>query len=827
MGILAEICRDYGENAAADLIEIRANDGDYLGAASIYKTCRRIPDGERLSRMAAPFRRTTSQVPLDLLEILVSLPVSGIVTPNYDRSLHDAYAKYQGSSALPLELSDSTLRNAALVTEFFIARIHGRAEVPQSMILDHSDYALLANNKDYTDFLVTLLRERPTLFVGFSFVDPAIDFVLKTYKENFGPNFPRMHLAIVPDDRTSQLFSALAAVNIRTVTYALDAEHKDLWRALRIGFEETSTQQLKLPLPAILPKDLPPSNLHRVIAFAYARSKTPQSAARPALEMVQDGVLLSILHDEPSSHLEKAIAVERLRELLRLDETTAHTFFAESLQRLRASGDVEELETYLRKRSTPVLILDEQLKRLSEGVVVRLSVIHGKSVDSIASVSLEGIWEELFMTRAWDLAAQYAGSVISRGLGIEECVSAICSRALPDARLFAEHLTEAFVNLITRPDGKEAEALAEISRTAIAVNVLFSSPRHTLSHAYTLPTKLYLDASVLLPAIAEGHPMQAGYNAAIKRLQRAARKAGLRCELVVGTQFLEEIVAHRQNAIELVTNSHLEDPDALASHIIYYGAERTNVFVGAFSSRYADALNERYSFVDFLDQVAPYENEQKLVEFLEQRGIAAETMDFSYRNNVEFSHVFNDLTYGYERQLWGVRRAKEAVLIKHEAQQLTRLFLDISSGKRSVFVTADTRLQRIVQGSENLEKLTGSVLSQIGFIGLVDLLVGLTPDREVFTRLMWACPRNDVQKHIRDYLVAVTLRKYDDAMARAMPEVLSDVVNAAENEISMFAHRPGDATDPEDVKETARFLDRLESQYFERMRKVLKARDQN
>jgi hypothetical protein len=149
MGILAEICREYGENAAAELIEIRANDDDYLGAASIYKTCRRIPDGERLSRMAAPFRHAASQVPLDLLETLVALPVSGIVTTNYDRSLHDAYAKYQGSSALPLELSDSTLRNAALITEFFIARIHGRAELPQSMILDHSDYALLANNKDY------------------------------------------------------------------------------------------------------------------------------------------------------------------------------------------------------------------------------------------------------------------------------------------------------------------------------------------------------------------------------------------------------------------------------------------------------------------------------------------------------------------------------------------------------------------------------------------------------------------------------------------------------------------------------------------------------
>jgi hypothetical protein len=199
-------------------------------------------------------------------------------------------------------------------------------------------------------------------------------------------------------------------------------------------------------------------------------------------------------------------------------------------------------------------------------------------------------------------------------------------------------------------------------------------------------------------------------------------------------------------------------------------------------------------------------------------------MDFTHKNNVEFSHIFNDLSHGYERQMWVMRKPKEKVLIKHEAQQLARLFLDVSAGKRSVFVTADTRLQRVVQGSEDLERLTGNVLSQIGFVGLVDLLVGLAPDREVFTRLMWACPRNDVQRHIRDYLVAVTLRQYDDAMTRAMPEVLHDIISAAQHEISMFARQPGNATDPDDVKETGRFLDRLENQFFERMRKVIETR---
>jgi hypothetical protein len=160
----------------------------------------------------------------------------------------------------------------------------------------------------------------------------------------------------------------------------------------------------------------------------------------------------------------------------------------------------------------------------------------------------------------------------------------------------------------------------------------------------------------------------------------------------------------------------------------------------------------------------------------------------------------------------------------HEAEQLTRLFLDLALGKRSVFVTADAKLQRIVQNSEHLEKLTGNVLSQIGFVGLVDLLVGLPPDREVFTRLMWASPRNDTQKQVRDYLVSVTLARYDDAMARAMPEVLRDFMASARDELSAFDRQSRKTTDPEDVKATKLFLDRLENQYFEKMRKVIESR---
>ena len=92
---------------------------------------------------------------------------------------------------MPLELRDETLRNAALISEFFVARIHGRAELPECMVVDYYDYERLKQENDYLDFVVTLLRLRPTAFIGFSFLDPAIEEILDGYKKNFGPNYPR------------------------------------------------------------------------------------------------------------------------------------------------------------------------------------------------------------------------------------------------------------------------------------------------------------------------------------------------------------------------------------------------------------------------------------------------------------------------------------------------------------------------------------------------------------------------------------------------------------------------------------------------------------
>ncbi len=251
------------------------------------------------------------------------------------------------------------------------------------------------------------------------------------------------------------------------------------------------------------------------------------------------------------------------------------------------------------------------------------------------------------------------------------------------------------------------------------------------------------------------------------------------------------------------------------------------MFVGAFSSQFKGTANERHSFMEFLRQTAPYSTETELIHYLRQLGISTEKMTFIDIKNIEFTYIFANLLDAYENFRLPSGRQKDRILIQHEAQQLTRLFVDGAEARRSVFVTADARLQRAVQANDELEKLTGNVLSQIGFIGLVDVLVGLEPDREIFTRLIWATPRSDAEKQVRDYLVTVTLRKYDEAMTMAMPDVITEVVTSARREIELKKDLFRRATDVEEAKTVAEFLDRLENHYFARMRDVLKQRDQN
>ena len=164
----------------------------------------------------------SSKVPScdDLHKMLVSLPFRGILTTNYDKVLEAALGEKNPSQAYDNSLVIDP-NSAARVHEFLramtdsslirrIAHLHGRYEIPDSIILSIKDYEkayglkLTANQAQrdsewtlHRKLLWAMLATRRVVFVGFSMNDPYLNKMLETVSTDLWQWGRSSHFAIM------------------------------------------------------------------------------------------------------------------------------------------------------------------------------------------------------------------------------------------------------------------------------------------------------------------------------------------------------------------------------------------------------------------------------------------------------------------------------------------------------------------------------------------------------------------------------------------------------------------------------------------------------
>lgn len=821
MEALAVECERYDDAASAALIRQRVSRGHFLEAAAVYKTCDSIPEGERWKGLAAPFRRTFSDEEIDRLVPLVGLAFTALVTTNYDQSLHEACVRARLGWVTPVERGDESLKGASFKSDLFIARIHGRAEQPSGMIVDKQDYDNLDNDPTYLDFVLHLLKSRSCLFVGFSFVDPAINKILSLYETRFGPEFNALHTALIPSDAID-LAARLGKVNIRTVTYDPSDGHVALWRALRDAYDSKKRIEHEYVGPVVSAIG-PQTSIHRYMAFAYAQIQSSPKR-KSLIEMVQDGIVLAALTEAPENISAEGDVVAAVRSALGLSQAEAAEVVSESVARLERRNQAVRDEGAIGLGDPLPNPLNGDLERLATSVLDRMRVREQVKVSEDDQRAAEAILESVFMSRAWDLAAHYAGSSSGWGVDLANVISQLVASESRRRKLSSPSALErAVYSLITTPDGSESSLLVSVGRAAFGVQLVLATPRQALFRKYSLPERVYLDASVLMPAIVEGHPLRPVYVDSLRLLSEASEKAGIPLRVSVGNQFLNEIVSHRELAQQLVDELGLEDPEKLKQHISFYGATNTNVFVAAYAS--FTRTRNRTHFREFLRQIAPYGTELELSRHLRSLAIETEPMDFETRNNYIFVEAYNQLYEGYE-QISETKARKKKILIMHEGEQLAQLRVDQDKGIRSIFVTADNAFRRAIQRDVRLHRYLGSTVSQLGLASLVDVMVGLETDNRSLARLVWATQRSDEEQTIFEYLVRLGVQNYEEGMAMEMQQAAQFVAERAAHTAER-QRVPLFGKDAEDVARTTEFLDRYEEMFFRHWREAIDRRERS
>lgn len=798
------------EKPTADLMRLRGQSQYFAEAFKILCDCIPIPKPDLYKALAEPFRE--DKYDCTPLEPLVSLPFTAIVTTNFDTSLHQAYTSAKKAFPKAAGPADTPLKECAYWSEFYIARIHGKVEYPPSMVLASQQYTALADDDGYIDFLNHLLTHKRCLFMGFSFLDPAIGNVLNTISSKSIVS-AQTHHALLPDSISATLVAKLAQVGVRVEQYCADSDHSVLWNGISLASNNPIVQVVSSNnRPDIL------GQTKHLVALSYSLIQLNGEVAGLS-SLVMRGIVLSAV-ESGSSSLEEIAA--GLRAVVPMDKGEAERsalVMLESLatQHLIVSSAQGERRWLINPER---VVAAEPIDRLCTSVANRLLVREAFVLDEKMSKSVKELIRQIVLDRAWELAQDFMSA--SPSIGEEdkpmiERISLTVRKYLPTTSMdIVGSISRVVSNLFAEPEPQEESIIADLVRVAFGVQVMTNTGRSAL-YSLTLPQNLYMDSNILMPLTIEGHPYHESLNVAIEKLRRSS--GALR--VYVADVFLNEVVSHRRLAEAEYRELNLADDMSRDQYMDYYGVMGINAFIAGYMNRPTKYSHK--SFSEWLNHAAPYTNEKELSAWLDTRGlitirtIPSEPSELRDLAEVEAKLTASYLVYEDTKKI--IRR-KADVLKAHEARQLKVLKDDLGAGVRSYFVTDDKKLKDVVQLC-SIGSINEAVMSNLSLIQLIDLTVGIKCEPNVMNRIVWSVRMLDDKMFLRDYLVARIQKQYDAAMLMTMPRMLDAVVERVTREASLEKVTIRPSRDM-DKGRTSRFINRIEREFYSEMAKEIR-----
>lgn len=139
--------------------------------------------------------------------LIATLPVRKVWTTNYDELLESAYK--DANRRPDVKTTAANLAQTLSQRDVVIFKMHGDCKQPQDAVLTKEDYETYGEKREvFSTALKGDLVERTFLFLGFSFTDPNIDYILSRIRGLLGQN-QRSHYCVmkwpdIPNDHSGE-----------------------------------------------------------------------------------------------------------------------------------------------------------------------------------------------------------------------------------------------------------------------------------------------------------------------------------------------------------------------------------------------------------------------------------------------------------------------------------------------------------------------------------------------------------------------------------------------------------------------------------------------
>ncbi|WP_229518870.1 SIR2 family NAD-dependent protein deacylase [Massilia rhizosphaerae] len=790
---------------------------DYLKAAEFFFMADGVTDKERYARLIAALTPRNSTA----IDSLFKLPFTCAITTNFDRLLFDGFANVRKVAPKDYKRGDVSFRNATFAEPPFVCRIHGAIEDPTEIVLTQTKFGELERDEHYKDVLTQAFKSRRMLMMGFSFADPAILSILRAINKSYGPLAVGNHLAIMPSDADDDTKALLNRLNIEALYYdhsASDKSHDALWALIdEVGGLLSSTavvDKVAIDNEVTLPFD----SAKQYLAACYARADLG-AGIHPLREVIVEGMVSSIVQrSHPNSvpfkdvvskiHADTNLSLDESKRLVTA-ALTAMTGAKLCLWHRRAGEQKVTWQGSLDGANK----LERDINTLVDSALNRAFVEEGYRPTSDVRSGLQKFFAQLVLQRGWDLGAAFAAGKVPKALNIDQLMFSVCrTQSTTDI----QRMIRVCERLIHNPTVADAEILGALGRASFGLELALQAPRSNLLFASTLPSRIYLDANVIMPAFVEGHTYHKIYSQTIAALANAAD--GYNATKVFAIyEYLNEVVSHRRLAMQQFEENKESFKEDVIREAMFSGATNMNVFVGA----YANLIHSGKSmeFDTFLQTYAPYTSEDELSIWLTERNVYVVKRNIKTAAGLQ-AEASLQLQKAYANM---IKTDKDARLIEHDARQLSLLASDVDAGHRAILVTADRRLREAV-ASSNQKRLAEHMVSHIGLTQLVDLLVGSPADTRSLSHLIWDSPISERSNEVRQYFIGMALRRYDEAIALEMPSLVDKFVD----EVMVTAKRKGlDPASRTNGEQGSwfRVAGSFEDQFFEAIKEQMERRE--
>lgn len=614
------------------------------------------------------------------------------------------------------------------------------------------------------------------------------------------------HLALVPAGAPADFVAQLEAHSIRRIEYDAEESHRALWN----GIQEYVASRKGEVRKSIDVREQPFSVAKRYLATAFARTRLGRQR-EPLAQAIAEGVVSGVIQGAGDVGINEVDLITQLRSDLSLDEDAARSLVSQAIFSLARAGvcSVDSGNEIVRYRSlkSGLSVYDAAVGRLTEGIVQRYILTERGKDSAAARLYIGKVISELLLTRGWDLGAAFAARRMPEDVDVMAVADAVSAEGLKQSEI--NGLVRAVQSLLMRPDDEEAEILTDLGRTAFGLELLLEAPHDPIFLQRTLPERIYFDANVIMPAITPGHPHYQIFNETISSLRQAAGTAILDVSLRVYEGFLNEIVSHKQLAREAMQANGGEGQLWEERSAGLFGSGNVNVFVGAFFNYRMGQPD--LSFDEFLRIAAPYNTESDLRRYLEKLGFEV-VRDNQVRKDGA-ADILHALEKFYSSKLEASR--KSAIVISHDAAQLSILNAELQDGVRTMFVSADRGI-RFALDYEGYSSISNSMITHLGLAQLVELLIGQLPASRGLASLFWMSPVSDDTSRIRSYLIALALKEHDAALAMGMNDLVDGIAEDAGIELARRRLKL-DSVDSVDRHEVNKTLERYESSFFRRL----------